>query len=204
MKRWMLCLLLLMGLAGTGLRLLERKVEPLILLCAVSEAQNAARTAAGKAVEEAMEETGATYGKLIALERKGDGTVTACRTDAMLVNRIRSLVTEKLEAYFRTDGADISFPIGNIFGGGILYARGPGVSFRVLPVGRILCDYESQYSSCGINQTRHELTLAISMKISVIGARESEEVDAEGRFPIAETIIIGYVPEHYTGMDIGN
>lgn len=192
----------IISVAGWGL--LERKFQPLIMLCAASEAQNAALCAAGEAVEAAMLDAGATYQDIITLEHNADGTVTACRTDTVMVNHIRAAVVDRLNAYFMSEGADITFPIGNIFGGGVFYARGPRISFRMMPVGRMECVYQSAYEACGINQTRHQLTMDLTIRISVLGAGSSEEIEVSGQFPIAETIIIGYVPEHYAGMDFGN
>ena len=126
--------------------------------------------------------------------------VTACKTDTAAINRLQSAVITRMEEYFKEKDACVSIPIGNISQNSYLYGRGPNVSFAMVPVGRIELQYGNDYETCGINQTRHSLYFVLNMTIRVSGSRGEDVVTCSGTFPIAETVIVGYVPESYVDV----
>ena len=69
---------------------------------------------------------------------------------------------------------------------------------RILSVDSIKADMSSRFTAAGINQTLHQIRveLAVSIWILVPGGLTSGSVSA--RIPVAETLLLGRVPESYT------
>lgn len=185
------------SLLACGESYVEKKYADEILTMAVSEVQNRTVTEASRLVSEAVDEAHLTYGDVLHFEKRGDGTIIACRTDTALLNKLGAGITEGMDRYFRKEGGDVGIPLGNLIGPGTFYARGPRVQFRVLPAGRISCDYESVFYAAGINQTIHRISFRISVSVTVIGAGGRETVDIMGTFPVAEAVLVGSIPDYY-------
>ena len=191
------CLLFITGLLFRGI---ENRLAPVLLRYAIAEAENMAQRVAGNAVADAVRDEGVEYKDILVLYPREDGMVTACRTDTAAINRLQSAVLTRLERYFKGKEAVVSVPLGNISQNSFFYGRGPDVSFAVVPVGRVELQYGNDYEACGINQTRHSLYFTLNMTIRVSGSRGEEIVTCSGTFPVAETIIVGYVPESYVDV----
>ncbi|MBR5743335.1 MAG: sporulation protein YunB [Clostridia bacterium] len=176
---------------------LERHYAEEILALAASEVQNRAVAEANRLVCTYVEETDLSYEDVFHFDRRGDGTILACRTDTALVNRLGAKIAGGLDEYFQNEGSEVGIPLGNLLGTGFFYARGPKVGYRVLPIGRIACDYESVFASAGINQTIHRLSFRVTILVAVMGAGGRENVEITGSFPVAEAVLIGSIPEYY-------
>jgi hypothetical protein len=60
--------------------------------------------------------------------------------------------------------------------------------------------FRNEFSSSGINQTRHQIMMDITVDLIVLfaGKRETDKVTVSVN--VAETVIIGNVPNMYTSM----
>ncbi len=183
-------------LAG-GESFLERRYAPEIMAMALSEVQNRTVTEAAGLISEAMEREEIAPGDIFSMERKADGSVISCRTDTALLNKLGAVVAEGLDRYYRAEGGNVGIPLGNLLGSGAFYARGPRIVFRVLPVSRISCRYETEFFAAGINQTVHRISFRVTSVVTVMGAGGSETVEISESFPVAEVVLIGSVPGVY-------
>ena len=200
---WRSALILVGMVLGVGLFFwkLESRMSPVLMQYALAEVENTALRMANMAVEEAVRDEKVTYRDILVMETREDGTVTACRTDTAVINRLQSAVVSRLAEYYRGKEAVVSVPIGNTFENSFLFGRGPEVRFAMVPVGKIGVVYGNDFQSCGINQTKHSLYFTLNMTVRVSGARTSEMISCSGTFPIAEAVIVGYVPESYTDVN---
>ena len=62
----------------------------------------------------------------------------------------------------------------------------------------------SVFSDAGINQTLHRIVLEVKTTVSAIIPGYTTSVEISGQFVIAETIIVGEVPDAYTHVISGN
>ena len=92
----------------------------------------------------------------------------------------------------------IKIPLGNLTGNGFLSARGPNIDCRFIPVGSIEIKTLSKFEACGINQTRHQIVVSVETEISAVTSFKSVRVKVPTDFVLAETVIVGSVPENYT------
>ena len=89
-------------------------------------------------------------------------------------------------------------------GSPLLAGRGPELKIRMQSVGSCSAHFENRFDQAGINQTTHRILLCVDVSMSILlpGFRTGTEVS--NSFSVAETVIVGAVPESYTYFDSGN
>lgn len=89
----------------------------------------------------------------------------------------------------------MNIPLGYMTKNLMFYNLGPKININMSQIGNITSDYESIFESAGINQTRHKIYLNVHMKMRVVVPLNSKEVEISSQIPIAETIIVGKIPD---------
>ena len=97
----------------------------------------------------------------------------------------------------------IEIPLGQITGSKILAGYGPKMKVKIIPVGQVYVDVLNKFDAAGINQTRHLIYFNISSKVKVAVPFINEEINVSTTIPLAESIIIGEVPETYINIGDG-
>lgn len=90
---------------------------------------------------------------------------------------------------------------GNFTGNNLLAGCGPEVKVKVIPIGTVTTDFKTEFVSAGINQTRHRVYLTVYCTMYVAAPLVGEEVIVSNEVVVAETVLIGDVPEFYGGAD---
>lgn len=136
---------------------------------------------------------------LIDVVKDGQGEVVSIETDIQQISAIKTGITDKILTNLKGMSRDsIQIPLGNLTGNGFLSARGPEIECRFIPVGSVDIKTLSKFEACGINQTRHQIVVSVEVEISVITSFQSVKVKVPTDFVMAETVIVGAVPENYT------
>lgn len=152
-----------------------------------------------ESVKTALDENNAAYEKMVTIVYDEQKTVSTIETNSMEINRVRSnLTTSILEKLTALPVSDLKIPLGTLMGSSILSARGPMIEFKIMPGGYMNSKIISNFDAAGINQTRHRLTLEITMDLSCFIPLYSNSVTVSSEFVIGETIIVGKVPQYYT------
>ncbi|MDO4564390.1 MAG: sporulation protein YunB [Clostridia bacterium] len=94
----------------------------------------------------------------------------------------------------------ISIPIGTISGVPLFSGIGPKITLKFTPAGAVQSSFESTFTSAGINQTLHRITLELHANIRIILPGQSHTVTVVAVAPIAENVIVGAVPDAYTNV----
>ena len=80
---------------------------------------------------------------------------------------------------------------------GISRRKGPGLPIRVVALSTTDADFYSEFTSAGINQTHQRILLEIKICMSVLTPAGTESVDVASVIVVAETVIVGSVPDSY-------
>ena len=94
----------------------------------------------------------------------------------------------------------ISIPIGTLSGIPTFAGIGPSVKLKFTPAGAVRSSFSSEFRSAGINQTLHRITLKLTATLRVILPGKSYSISVVAEAPIAESIIVGDVPDAYTNL----
>ena len=83
----------------------------------------------------------------------------------------------------------------------LIAGRGPLLHIKMQSVGSSSAHFENAFASAGINQTRHEIRLVVDVYVSVLLPGFSTVTKVTNRCAVAETVIVGSVPDTYTYFD---
>lgn len=175
-------------------------VRPLLEEYVNAELANSVNLIINGKTSEMLDKNGVTYDTLISLSKDKDGKILSLYTNVTEMNKLKlDVEKEILETMQETEYITVEVPIGSLTGGEFLSGRGPIIKVHAVPVTRLFTEFENEFDSSGINQTRHRILLKynVSLKILLPGKRESMNIKEE--ICIAETIIVGNIPNFYVG-----
>ena len=176
----------------------ESRIRPVILSMAEAHARNLGSKVVSEAINEEIEANNISYDDLITFEKDGSGKIAALKTDIILINRLKSkLSVVILDKLSNMDDINLYIPVGNLINGEIFSGRGPKIEVIVIPVGSVATNITNVFTSAGINQTRHQIMLDVHVTVSIIMPFSVESCDVSTSMAIAETIIVGDVPDMY-------
>lgn len=202
-KRGLLRTLILgLLLMTAGLILLEQNLSQTLLDMAYAQAYSVAVETVNRAVRDCVGE-GLDYGSLVETTMDPEGRVTLLRTRAGAMNRLASETALKAEQELNgLENQNVYIPLGSALGIKFLAGAGPHIRTRIIPIGAVSTGFESTFESAGINQTRHKIFLTLRATVSLILPNGSQRVEVNNTFPLAESIIVGQVPDSF--VDVNN
>jgi sporulation protein YunB len=118
--------------------------------------------------------------------------------------RFKRLVTERLADRLESlDPSTLAIPLGTLTNVIPFSALGPSVRVRVQSVGDIQTSYVNEFTSAGVNQTKHSIYLQVDVTVYLLIPGEIVPVTVQDRVCVAETIIVGEVPDTYLNFKNG-
>lgn len=176
-----------------------QRLDPLVRDMAVTQANNAVTVAINAAIADKMLAGELEYDRLVELQTGADGSISAMQTDMSRVNRLRAELTHDIiQRIMGTETADLSVPLGNLLGGNLLSGRGPEVPICIISVSQANTTLENGFRSAGINQTLHQIRVVVTVEVYVLIPGDSVCSTVSTTVTVAETLIVGKVPENYT------
>lgn len=137
------------------------------------------------------------YDYFVNLEYGADGSVTAVQTNMARINALSSeLLSDIVHA---ADGGQLSLsiPVGNVLGSSLLLGKGPEIPVDITMLTSSHVDFKNGLSDAGINQTKHQIKLDVVVDIDVIMPWQTISTQVVSEILIAETVILGDVPDTY-------
>jgi sporulation protein YunB len=148
---------------------------------------------------------GYSYGTLVNLSYDDNGNIISIESNMVNINRLKSRVTQAInENISLIEDSELRIPVGTVSGVNMLYGRGLAIPVKLTPRGYATVNLVSKFTSAGINQTLHQITLTVTAEISAIIPGYTTSVIVETEFIVAQTVIVGYVPEAYTHIILGD
>lgn len=180
----------------------EKRLSILISEIAENTVKAKAAIIVSNAIYDEIEKNDITYDKLVSFEKDKSGKITALKTNIIEINRLKSKLSVKiLESLDKMDTAELVIPLGSVLGGELLSGKGPGIKIRVVPVGSVESEIENEISSAGINQSRHQIMMKVQTNLTILTSITGLSTSIETYICIAETVIVGDVPNSYTNID---
>ena len=184
----LLLLLTLFVAAAFGLRRMQGLLRELAVARVISEA-----------VGDAIADGSFQYDRMIAFETDNEGRITAVKSNMTEFNRLQTVVLDQVLARIsEVSTRELSIPIGSLTGTALLAGRGPRITVRMQSVGSSTANLRNEFTSSGINQTRHQIIMDVDVRISVLLPGCVTSVPVSQSFSVAETVLVGAVPENYT------
>ncbi len=188
--------------AASVIALLEAKLRPVVAEIASAQAQNAMTAVVESAVTADLAARNVSYSDFVTIQRDEEGTITALTTDMARMNLLRTeLAAAILETLERVDVSDIQVPLGTLFDLEPLWAKGPTLKTRAITIGTVQAEFDSQLTSAGVNQTLHRIWLEVDVPMKLLLPGGEVETGLHTRLCVAETVIVGRVPNTYLQLD---
>lgn len=142
-----------------------------------------------------------TYSDLMKINCDGEGTVTSVEYDTVTIAKLKSNLTANIQkGVGEKKSVRIDVPVGTLTGNQFLNNRGPSIKISMNISSAVYAKMSSKFISAGINQTLHQITLKITSDIYFVMPWYRTTGNFESEFTIAETVIVGKVPEAYTNV----
>ena len=193
------CCVILAMILCSGLYLRKLSCE-----IAMSDAVDAVTLAINGCVAELMEKRSYDYDWFVTLDKDAEGNITAITTNTAHVNALSAELQQEIAKSADNQKLDIRIPLGNLLGSNLLLGRGPDVPVEILMLTSSFVRFDNDLISTGINQSKHMITLKAKVDIDILIPWATVSTVVESDVLIAETLIVGRVPETYVSVTEDN
>lgn len=195
---WPLRVGIFAGVLLAALIALDHEVRPVVITMAQYQARVSSILAINEAVLGELEKQEIGYEDLVTVCTDEQGMVTSVQTDAAAINRVKSQLTNAVSTRLAMmELEEVEIPIGTLLGWQIFAGRGPTIRFQVVPASFVESNITSTLESAGINQTQHKILMDFTVEMSAIIPGYTTSVEVNTQVSIADTLIIGAVPQFY-------
>lgn len=179
-----------------SLLLVDAKLRPAVYELAALEAYSVSSERVNSAVERILSENAPLYSDLVTVNYSNSNTITGITTDIVRMNVFKSQVTNAIDSEFsESPETEIPISLGTASGVVLFSGLGPKVNIDVGFVSSTKTDFKNVFESAGINQTQHSIMLNVETTVilNLAGRRIPQTVETS--FCVAQTVIVGSVPE---------
>lgn len=200
----LLCLLL--GAVAAALLVVGTvHLQDLLGTMAATRVSNTVGRVVTAAVSDAIDSGDIQYDRLITFQKDNSGGIAALQSNMAEFNRLQAAITEDvLQRLGQVSQTELSIPVGTLTGVALLAGRGPRFTVRMETIGSCTARFENSFDHAGINQTTHSILLCVDVSVTILLPGQRTSTRVSNTFSVAETVIVGAVPETYTYFDSGN
>ena len=192
---WVLTWLVAAAVMCAAVRLTECALRPVLAAAARYQVRSQVTAAVEQWAARDLQERGVDYSDFVTITRNEAGEITALSADMARLNLLRAELSAHLLERLEDSQLELTVPVGSLLPLEPTWARGPELHLRALALGTASAEFESEFTSAGINQTRHRLWLELSVPVTVLLPGGGEELTVDSRLCVAETVIVGQVPQ---------
>lgn len=177
------------------------RARPLIRELATARVENQAQNVINDAVERLLEQGDIQYDRIVLLEKDVEGNVTALKTNIAEVNRLKTKTLAAVDSMVLELSADeVGLPLGSLVFPTFFSGSGPKLPVRILSISNSDADFRNVFSEAGINQTAHQIMMEVQLYMTVLTPVGTENVCVSSSVVVAETVIVGRVPQSYVNV----
>lgn len=197
-----MALLLAIAVVLAALMLVRFRLFPLAEDLAITKITNQTSNLINDAIDQQIRTGAVDYSNMVILEKDEQGNVTALKTNIGEMNALKTKILDTVnQEIMQLDVEEISVPLGNLLLSAFFSGRGPYLPVKVLSVRSSDATFENQFSQAGINQTLHQILMTVTIEMTVVTPAGTALVDTSSQVVVAETVIVGNVPNSYLSMN---
>ena len=197
----LLCMVLILTVMITVTLEADSRRRVIVNNYANSKAKVLSNSVINQTVHKYLQDNNIKYSDLLKINTKEDGTVTSVEFDTVEMTKIKSGIISQIQKEVNAHNVVVmNIPVGTLTGNLFLNNRGPTVRIEMQISSAVYSKISSKFISAGINQTLHQITLSIRSDVYFIMPWYRSSGSFETEFILAETIIVGEVPDAYTNV----
>lgn len=190
---------------GGFLLWMNRQLRPELESLAVAQVNSAVTAAVNDAIVMGIAEENISYDDMVTIETDEHGRVTVLKSNMAQANLLRArLLAAALREVSGLAARTFSIPVGNLTKMELLSGKGPGIRVRILSAGSANAVFRNSFTAAGVNQTLHQVILDVDVKVSVLFPGRTLETAVSIPVCVAETVIVGQVPDTYLQLERGS
>ena len=168
---------------------------------AVSDACDIMTTQVNAAITQVLQEGDYDADWFVSFEKNEAGEVTAISSNMTHINALSALLLDRVIGLTGNRNLTVSIPAGNLTGLSLLMGRGPGIPVEIMVLTSSHVEFRNNIVTAGINQTKHQISLLVIVDIDVLVPWGTESAQICTELLIADTVVVGQVPETYLNFD---
>ncbi|MBR6353276.1 MAG: sporulation protein YunB [Oscillospiraceae bacterium] len=186
---------LLLFLAGAAVFLKDISCQ-----IAVSDARDIVTVQVNEAIARIMAEGDYAEDSFVSFEKNAAGEITAISANMARINALSAEILHEVVDATENRTLRVSIPLGNLTGVSLLMGRGPGVPVQIIMLTSSRVEFQNNIITAGINQTKHQIDLQVLVDIDILIPWGTESAQVVTDVMIADTVVVGKVPESYWSM----
>lgn len=167
---------------------------------AVSDASDIVTVQINKAIAQLMAEKDYDNDYFVEFLKNDRGEVTAISSHMARINALSAQILDRVVGATDNRTLKVEIPLGNLTGISLLMGRGPAVPIQIIALTSSRVEFKNSIVTAGINQTKHQITLQVMVDIDILIPWATENAQVSTEVLIADTIIVGQVPETYFSL----
>lgn len=193
--RWMI---LVLTLALVLLLVFRSRYHGTIRSLAETSVRNSTSDLINDAIDKQIEEGNIQYDRIVYFEKDLNGRITALKTNMSEVNRLKTDILNLInDEILAMDTSDLGIPVGSLLLPEFFSGKGICIPIHILSIRNSDASFTSYFSEAGINQTLQQLTMEVSVDVTVLVLGNTESFTVSSQVVVAETIIVGDVPQTF-------
>lgn len=156
-----------------------------------------------KSVSKVINENNTEYSDLVYEIYDMNNNLSSIKVKTDKLNILQTKIISEINCQLLNNSKNkIKIPIGTVSGSYLFSGRGPEIEIKFLPSGSVSSKLDSEFSSAGINQSCHKISMDITADIIAVFPSGSCHTSVQLNCILAESIIIGEVPDGIIGENI--
>ena len=170
---------------------------------AVSDARDAVTVSINNAIADIMRDGDYSADYFVTFEKSEAGEITAISSNMARINALSAKILDRIVGATDTHMLTVNIPVGNLTGVSLLMGRGPKVPVKIITMTSSRVEFNNSIVTAGINQTKHQINLEVIVDIDILVPWGTESTQVVTEVLIADTIVVGRVPDTYLSMEAG-
>ena len=170
---------------------------------AVSDASDAVTVSINNAIADIMQDGDYSADYFVTFEKSEAGEITAISSNMARINALSAKILDRIVGATDTHMLTVNIPVGNLTGVSLLMGRGPKVPVKIITMTSSRVEFNNSIVTAGINQTKHQINLEVIVDIDILVPWGTESTQVITEVLIADTIVVGRVPDTYLSMESG-
>ena len=197
-KKVLRAVVILLLLAAVLLGVFRYQYRDTIRALAQTQVINSTSDLINDAIDRQIESGNIQYDRIVYFEKDLNGRITALKTNMSEVNRLKTDILNLInDEILSLDTSDLGIPLGSLFLPEFLAGRGPEIPVHILSIRNSDGSFESYFTEAGINQTLQQLRMNVCVDVAILVLGRSETFTVTSQVVVAETIIVGQVPDTF-------
>jgi len=183
---------------------LDIRARPTLISLAEMEVTQMTVITINQTVQKEVSGSNLDYQDFITVQRDYNGRVALMQANTVTINRMAADIALDVQKELQNlKTKQVSVPMGQLLGSYIFSNMGPHIKVGIEPMGTVNINVIDRFEQAGINQTRHKIYYDFTAIVRVGIPLHSKQVKVVTTVPVAESIIVGDVPNAVINLSGG-